>query len=139
MSILKKVLIIILSLVTSIIWFISLWEDSLDAVLWQWSEAWDYQIINQEQKVNDLTSNNESSFVTRASKLLLKITVIIGIIVALVWWIRFLLSFWDDSKAKKTRDSLIISIVWFIIAFWSWVILQIILSIWPSIIQWTWG
>jgi len=64
---------------------------------------------------------------------MLKFAVIIWVIVFLIWWIRFLLSFWDDSKAKKARDNLIIAGVWILIAFMSFVILQIILSIWRSI------
>ena len=111
-------------------------EDALDDVLWVDSEAGNYQVINEKTQVKELVSNNNESLIVKISKLMLKFTVIIWVFVFLIWGIRFLLSFGDDSKAKKVRDNLLIAMLWFVIAFWSWVILQVILSIWPSI---TWG
>ena len=119
-------------------------EDALDDVLWVNSKASNYQIINQESDVKWLVvsqkwilwSDDKPSLMIRISKLMLKFAVIIWVFVFLIWGIRFLLSFGDDSKAKKVRDNLLIAVLWFVIAFWAWIILQIILSIWPSI---TWG
>ena len=108
----------------------------LDEVLWSKSEAWVYQIVNASEDVEKRFSQGENSIVVKVSKLMLKFAVIIWVITFLVWWIRFLLSFWDDSKAKKVRDNLVIAAVWILIAFMSFVILQIILSIWSSI---PWG
>jgi len=110
-------------------------EDALDQVLGVGSEAGNYQVINDETEVEEMVSSN-NSLIIRSSKLMLKFAVIIWVFVFLIWGIRFLLSFGDDSKAKKVRDNLLIAMLWFVIAFWSWVILQVILSIWPSI---TWG
>jgi len=129
MKILKK-LIILFSFVFSFS-FLTFWETLLDEALWVDSDAWNYQIINTG--VDLYFTQGESSLVVKTSKLMLKFAVIIWVIVFLIWWIRFLLSFWDDSKAKKARDNLIIAGVWILIAFMSFVILQIILSIWRSI------
>jgi len=113
------------------IWFInfSYW-DALDDVLWSSSKWWNYQIVNEK----DL---HVSSKIKKTVQLLLKITIILWVIVFLFWWIRFMMSMWDDSKAKKVRDTLIVSIIWFVIAFWAWIILQLILSVWTTVIQWT--
>ncbi len=116
-------------------------EDALDDVLWVDSDAGNYQIINQKDDVKWLVvsqkgilgSKDKPSLIVRISKLMLKFAVIIGVIVFLVGWIRFILVFGDDNKALKIRDNLMIAIAWFLIAFGAWVILQLILSIWPSI------
>ena len=129
MKILKK-LIILFSFVFNLS-FLTFWETLLDEALWVDSDAWNYQIINTG--VDLYFTQGESSLIVKTSKLMLKFAVIIWVIVFLIWWIRFLLSFWDDSKAKKARDNLIIAGVWILIAFMSFVILQIILSIWRSI------
>ena len=96
-------------------------DDALDDVLWSSSDAWNYQIVNEKEiHVQDK--------IKETTKLLLKLTVIIWVAVILFGGIRFMMSMWDDSKAKKVRDGLIISIIGFIVAFWAWVILQLILS-----------
>jgi len=110
-------------------------EDALDEVLGVDSEAGNYQIVNNKIDVQWLVSSWEDSIIIKVSKFMLKLAVIVGVFVFLIWGIRFILSFGDDSKAKKVRDNLIIAVLGFVIAFWAWVILQIILSIWPSI-QW---
>jgi hypothetical protein len=99
------------------------------------SEAGNYQIVNNKIDVQWLVSSWEDSIIIKVSKFMLKLAVIVGVFVFLIWGIRFILSFGDDSKAKKVRDNLMIAVLGFVIAFWAWVILQIILSIWPSI-QW---
>ena len=134
MNFLKK-LVFFLGFILVSFFSISYGEDALDQVLGVDSEAGNYQIINDETEVKEMVSSN-NSLIIRASKLMLKFAVIIWVFVFLIWGIRFLLSFGDDSKAKKVRDNLLIAMLWFVIAFWAWVILQIILSIWPSI---TWG
>jgi len=102
--------------------------DALDDVLWNNSDAADYQIVNEKElHVQDK--------VKETTKLLLKLTIIIWVAVVLFGGIRFMLSMWDDSKAKKVRDNLIISIIWFVIIFWAWVILQLILSAWTTVSQ----
>ncbi len=97
--------------------------DALDTVLWSGSAAWKYQIVTA-----DKASLNVKTKVQKTAKLLLNLTVIIWVAVFLFGGIRFMMSMWDDSKAKKIRDNLIISILGFIIAFWAWIILQLILS-----------
>jgi len=143
MNFLKKLL-FFLSFILVSFFSISYAEDALDQVLGVDSEAGNYQIINDETEVRGLVvsqkwilgSEDKPSLIIRISKLMLKFAVIIWVFVFLIWGIRFLLSFGDDSKAKKVRDNLLIAVLGFVIAFWAWVILQIILSIWPSI---TWG
>jgi len=115
--------------------------DALDDVLWSDSEASQYQIITNKNEVKKLVkgskwirwSKDHEPFIIRLSKFLLKITVMLWIIVFLIWWIRFFLSMGDDSKAKKVRDNLLIAALGFIMAFFAWVILQLILSIWPTL------
>jgi len=115
--------------------------DALDDVLGNDSEAWQYQIITDKNEVKSLVkwskwilwSKDKDPFVVRLSKFLLRLAVIIWVLVFLIWGIRFLLSMWDDSKAKKVRDNLLIAALWFIIAFSAWVILQLILSIGPTL------
>ena len=105
--------------------------DALDDVLWNSSKAWQYQIVNKKEL-------HVQYKIKKITKLMLKLSIIIWVAVILFGGIRFMMSMWDDSKAKKVRDNLIISIIWFIIAFWAWVILQLILSVWTTLYQsWT--
>jgi len=115
--------------------------DALDDVLWSYSEASQYQIITDQNEVKNLVksskwilwSKDHKPLIVRLAQFLLKVTVMLWIIVFLIWWIRFLLSMGDDSKAKKVRDNLLIAALGFIMAFFAWVILQLILSIWPTL------
>ncbi len=99
-------------------------QDALDDVF---KDSIQNQIIEDKQ-----SAKLDEKFVESITQTMLKFTIIIWVAVFIYWWIRFLLSMWDDSKAKKTRDTLIISWLWLIIAFWSYVILQVIISIWWS-------
>ncbi len=128
---LKKI-ILLLSLSLWIFFVNFSYGDALDDVLWNSSEAWQYQIVTANK--NNLQVSKK---VHNTAKLLLNITIIIWVAVVLFGGIRFMMSMWDDSKAKKVRDNLIISIIWFIIAFWAWVILQLILSVWTTIVKWS--
>jgi len=129
--------------VSLIIWFFSYsfaW-DALDDVLWSDSEASQYQVITNKSDVESLVKSSKwvlwakdkKPFIVRLAQFLLKVTVMLWIVVFLIWGIRFLLSMGDDSKAKKVRDNLIMAALGFIIAFFAWVILQLILSIWPTL------
>jgi len=106
-------------------WFVN------TSLAWSLDDAFetsrDYQIV---ENVND---SSVQTWIQKTMKLMLKLTVIIWIAVFLYGGIRFLLSMWDESKAKKTRDTLIVSAIWLVIAFWAWAILQVILSIWTTI------
>lgn len=127
-----KKIILLLSLSLWIFFVNFSYGDALDTVLWWWSPAWNYQIVTADK--NHL---QVSTKVHNTAKLLLNITVIIWVAVFLFGGIRFMMSMWDDSKAKKIRDNLIVSILWFIIAFWAWVILPLILSIWNTMVKWS--
>ena len=135
MNFLKKLVVVVGIILFGFMLNFTFAEDALDEVLWVDSEAGNYQIINNKTDVQWLVSSWEDSIIIKVSKFMLKLAVIVGVFVFLIWGIRFILSFGDDSKAKKVRDNLMIAILGFVIAFWAWVILQIILSIWPSI-QW---
>lgn len=122
--------------ITFLLWLFGMFSyfsygDALDDVLWQGSDSSNYQIVNKNLdnwKVQDTVKNT--------TQLMLKISIIIWMAVFLFWGIRFMLSMWDDSKAKKVRDGLIISWIWLIIAFWAWVILQLIISAWTDLQIW---
>lgn len=101
-------------------------QDALDEV---------FDTSKENQIISEDISNNESkvqSYVENITQTMLKFAIIIWVAVFIYGWIRFLFSMWDDNKAKKTRDTLIVSWLWLAIAFWSYVILQVILSIWWS-------
>ncbi len=127
-----KKIILLLSLSLWIFFVNFSYGDALDDVLGSGSDAKNYQIVTA-----DKNSLQVSTKVHNTAKLLLNITVIIWVAVFLFGGIRFMMSMWDDSKAKKIRDNLIVSILWFIIAFWAWVILPLILSIWNTMVKWS--
>lgn len=121
--------------------FYSFADDALDDVLGTDSDAWQYQIISSKNEVSSLVkwskgilwSKDKDPLIVRLAKFWLKLAVIIWVLVFLIWGIRFLLSMGDDSKAKKVRDNLLMAMLWFVIAFFAWVILQVIMSIWPTL------
>ena len=127
-----KKIILLLSLSLWIFFVNFSYGDALDDVLGSSSDAKNYQIVTADK--NHLQVSKK---VHNTAKLLLNITVIIWVAVFLFGGIRFMMSMWDDSKAKKIRDNLIVSILWFIIAFWAWVILPLILSIWNTMVKWS--
>lgn len=100
-------------------------DDALDQV---YENSKDYQMITT--KVND---THVESWTQKTMKTMLKIAIMVWVAVFLYGGIRFVMSMWDDSKAKKTRDLLITSGLGLIIAFWAWAILQVILSVWYTI------
>jgi len=104
----------------------SFWQDALDTVFSN-NNSSSHQIITKDISKDSVSVKD---YITNTTQTMLKFAIIIWVAVFLYSWIRFLLSIWDDSKAKKTRDTLIVSWVWLIIAFWAYVILQVILSIW---------
>jgi len=126
----KNIFIIFLLWLFGMFSYFSYW-DALDDVLWQDSDSSDYQIVND--KLDNWTVKDT---VKNTTQLMLKISIIVWMAVFLFWGIRFMLSMWDDSKAKKVRDGLIVSGVWLIIAFWAWVILQLIISAWTDLQVW---
>jgi len=116
--------------ITSLFSYTHIYADALKDVLWENSASADHQIITH--KVSDA---NVEWWVQKTSKIMLKLTIMVWTAVFLYWGIRFLLAMWDDSKAKKTRDTLIVSVIWFIIAFWAYWILSLMQSVWSSLIE----
>ena len=104
-----------------------------DALEDAYEDAKNYQIVDKDIS-ND--SWKVSTWVQDTAKLLLRISIIVWVAVFLYGGIRFLLSMWDDSKAKKVRDSLITAAIWLIIAFGAWTILQLIASLWLTLREW---
>lgn len=89
---------------------------------------------NKNQIVNENISEGKvKNYITNTTQTMLKFVIIIWVAIFLYGWIRFLLSMWDDSKAKKTRDTLIVSWLWIIIAFWASIILAVIISVWHTL------
>lgn len=120
---------ILISILLSVnIFFVNFsFADPLDDVV---STSKDHQIIKEN------ISNNQSkvkTYITNTTQTMLKFSVIIWVIVFLYGWIRFFLSMWDDSKAQKTRDTLIVSWIGLMIAFLGPVIIKIIASIWHTL------
>ena len=101
--------------------------DALDDVF---TDSTKNQILTSQ---SDVSNKKVKTYITNTTQTMLKFAIIIWVAIFLYGGIRFLLSMWDDAKAKKTRDTLIVSWVWLIIAFWSYVILQFILSIWTTL------
>ena len=125
---LKKAILFFVLIASCLFSYFSYAADALADV---YEDANDYQIVNDNIKNN---SWKVSGWVKKTAELMLKISIMMGLAVFLFGWIRFFLSIWDDSKAKKVRDNLITSWIWLMIAFGAWTILQIIMSIWHTII-----
>lgn len=96
-------------------------DNLLDEVLWDDEQ----QIINK----NNIQSVDKS-IIMKIVEFMLKISVLVWVMVFIYGWIRFMLSLWDDWKAKKIRNTLAVSLLWLIISFWAYIILQIIISTW---------
>jgi len=120
----KKLFLLIFMVIVSFISF-SYADDALDQAF---DNAKDYQLVTT--KIND---THVESWVHKTTKTMLKLAIMIWVAVFLFGGIRFLTSMWDDSKAKKTRDTLLMSALWLVIAFGAWAILQLILSVWATI------
>jgi hypothetical protein len=122
-------------------------NDALEDVLWEWSEASQYQVLTNEDDVESLVvskkwlhvlwlkSKDKPSVMIRIAQTLLRWAIMLWVLVFVLAWIRFLIALGDVNKAKWIRNSLLTAAMWFIIAFGSWVILQLILSLWPTL----WG
>lgn len=124
----KRIFLTIFISISSLFSFV--YADALSDVLWSSSESSDYQIVNK-----DVDNTKVEWWVQKTSKIMLKLTIMIWTAVFLYGGIRFLLSMWDDSKAKKTRDTLIISAIGFIIAFWAYAILNLMQSVWHTLVN----
>ncbi len=124
----KRIFLTIFILISSLFSFV--YADALSDVLWSSSESSDYQIVNK-----DVDNTKVEWWVQKTSKIMLKLTIMIWTAVFLYGGIRFLLSMWDDSKAKKTRDTLIVSVIGFIIAFWAYAILNLMQSVWHTLVN----
>jgi len=126
-TVLKKIFYVFILWFSSFVYTynISYADDALDEAF---KTSMDYQLV--DKNIND---THVESWFQKTMKIMLKLTVMIWVAVFLYGGIRFLLSMWDDSKAKKVRDNLLVSAIGFVVAFWAWAILQVILSIWTTL------
>lgn len=46
-----------------------------------------------------------------------------------IWWIMYIVSFWEDAKIKKARNLIVYSIVWVVVAWMAYALVWIVNSI----------
>jgi len=51
---------------------------------------------------------------------------IIAVLVLMISWIYFLVSIWEEEKAKKAKKMITWSLVWVIVANWAWAIINLL-------------
>lgn len=66
--------------------------------------------------------------IIRATKLFLRITILLSIIMVIVTWIRFVLSMWEWWFSKNSKK-LVPIVIWLLIALFSVVIIEILSSL----------
>ena len=92
-------------------------------------------ILNDQNKSNNVLIGWEASFIVKWSQLLMQIAVWLGIFVVLFWWVKFMLTMWDETKMKENRDSMIMAIIWLIVVLSSYFILEVMQSVGEDYIQ----
>lgn len=66
---------------------------------------------------------------TRLIILLIKYVAVIAVISIIISWIMYLISMWDEEKAKKAKNWIIWSLVWVFVSISAWWIINMINNI----------
>lgn len=99
---------------------------------WWWWDYLDSAYSTSKSYIVDWDGSDvvwSNSMITRFSKFLLWLSTWLWMIMFLYWWIKVLLTDWDAWNFKKVRDNLMITGLWIMMAFWSWVILNLMQSV----------
>lgn len=90
------------------------------------SESKSQEYVNSSEQ--DILGSSDS-FLTNIAKFLLNLTVVLGVSMLIIAGIYFLLSLWDESKAKKATKAIVYIILWIVLALSSVAIIYLIKSI----------
>ena len=58
--------------------------------------------------------------------LMIQYITVLAVLAVMLWWIMYLLSAWDEEKAKKAKNVIIWSLVWVLLAVSAWSIVGIV-------------
>jgi len=131
-----KYLISILSLVFisfTFIWNVSawFWDDSSSKVPYceNDSECWLEWWINAIKQINDLeTQQTASEFIQSITAFILWFVYLIAVILIIYAWFNLLTWVWDEEKAKKSKTMISYVIIWILIIFLAWPIVEFIIQ-----------
>ncbi len=77
-------------------------------------------------KIETISWENALWFITAIVYEAIKYTWVLAIIALIIWWIFYIISFWEPEKTKKAKDIIIYSLVWVVLSISAYAIISII-------------
>lgn len=68
-------------------------------------------------------------FLVKSIDIFIQIVAVLAVFALILSWIMYVISAWDEEKAKKAKTWILWSLVWVFVSFWSWWIISLLNNI----------
>lgn len=96
----------------------------------KWNQCWIEQWVRSIKNIDWIENEaSASEYIQRVTKYVLWFLALIATLFIIYSWFVLLTSAWDEEKAKKSKTIIMYSIIWIIIIFLAWPIVDFVLNI----------
>ncbi len=96
----------------------------------EWDECWLRQWVDAVNNIQTIENNRTfSQYVQDIAIYILNFLAFIAIFVIIYAWFNMLLSLWDEEKAKKSKKMITYAILWLIIIYIAWPLIDFVTGI----------
>ena len=134
----KYVLSLISFLLVWLFSFAFVWEVSANPVFknttnqipyCKWGDCWLQEWIEAVKNIDDLSKEKDAAtYVTKVVSYIITFTYLIAVILIIYAWFNLLILSWDEEKAKKTKTMILYVIIWILLIFLAWPIVNFVVS-----------
>jgi hypothetical protein len=90
-----------------------------------WVDEW----IDAVKDINELAkSTDAATYVTGVVKYLIWFVYLIAVILIIYAWFNILTGVWDEEKAKKSKTMILYVVIWILLIFLAWPIVDFIMN-----------
>jgi len=113
-------------------WSNSLFDNSNEEIPYC-NDDWECWVIQWIEAVKDIEAvENEkkaSQYIQDIVKYILSFLALVATLIIIYAWFTVLISVWDEEKTKKSKQMIIYSIIWLVIIFMAWPIINFVIDV----------
>lgn len=83
-------------------------------------------------KTWEFSFNDVNSYLVYLIDLASEVAVIVAFIFVIIWWIRYILSLWDNKKSEEAKKTIKNAVLWLCLSAFAWVIIDFIIRLFTA-------
>ncbi len=96
----------------------------------KWDSCWLEEWVDSVKNIDAIEWNRSASeYIQAVVKYILSFLSLVAILVIIYAWFNLLTWIWDEEKAKKTKQIIVYAVLWLVIIFLAWPIVDFVVKI----------